>query len=308
MTQNNPPGFQPLTGRYEPSGIQQLADGRFIVVQDEEQHALCLLSIEGGRVVRQTELRAPFWSWGDGDFWKLDDLEGVTADRAGNIYAITSHSRDCDGDARKSRERLVRFRIEGDDVVDPKVVGSLKRDLIAAHPELAAAAEIRQVKSEGGLNIEALEMSGDQSRLLIGFRSPLRDGRAIIASIENPGAIFDADERPRIGATLTTLDLGGNGIRGMSWVPALAGYLLISGPVARQRVEFQLWFWRGDSGDRPRRVSVAGLSGFGHAEGVSPAVIDGRECIILVSDDGSREEGRFAHFMILQPEQLQIAD
>ena len=307
MPPNDLPIFQPLTGVYEPSGIQQLADGRFLVVEDEEKHALGLLHISGGQVSHDA-LNAPFWSWLHGDFWKLDDLEGVTADRAGNIYAITSHSRDSNGDERKSRERLVRFRIEGDSVVDPKVVGSLKRDLVAAHPELAASAGIRQVKSEGGLNIEALEMSADQSRLLIGFRSPLLDGRAIVASIENPGAIFDGDERPRMGATLTTLDLGGNGIRGMSWVPSLAGYLVIAGPVAREQVEFQLWFWPGGSDDRPRRVSVAGLPGFEHAEGVSPAVIDGRQCIIIVSDDGSRDEERFARYLILQPDQLRIAD
>jgi len=307
MPPNDLPIFQPLTGVYEPSGIQQLADGRFLVVEDEEKHALGLLHISGGQVSHDA-LNAPFWSWLHGDFWKLDDLEGVTADRAGNIYAITSHSRDSNGDERKSRERLVRFRIEGDSVVDPKVVGSLKRDLVAAHPELATSAAIRQVKSEGGLNIEALEMSADQSRLLIGFRSPLLDGRAIVASIENPGAIFDGDERPRMGATLTTLDLGGNGICGMSWVPSLAGYLVIAGPVAREQVEFQLWFWPGGSDDRPRRVSVAGLPGFEHAEGVSPAVIDGRQCIIIVSDDGSRDEERFARYLILQPDQLRIAD
>ncbi len=307
MPPNDLPVFQPLTGVYEPSGIQQLADGRFLVVEDDETHALGLLHISGGQVSHEA-LNAPFWSWLHDDFWKLDDLEGVTVDRAGNIYAITSHSRDSNGNERKSREILVRFRIEGDSVVDPRVVGSLKRDLVAAHPELAASAGIRQVKSEGGLNIEALEMSADQSRLLIGFRSPLLDGRAIVASIGNPGAIFDGDERPRMGATLTTLDLGGNGIRGMSWVPSLAGYLVIAGPVAREQVEFQLWFWPGGSDDRPRRVSVAGLPGFEHAEGVSPAVIDGRQCIIIVSDDGSRDEARCARYLILQPDQLRIAD
>ncbi|MGB4911891.1 MAG: DUF3616 domain-containing protein [Candidatus Dechloromonas phosphoritropha] len=307
MPTNDLPSFQPLTGVYEPSGIRQLADGRFIVVEDEEKHALSLLSIDAD-YIRCTALEAPFWSWGDGDFWKLDDLEGVTADWAGNIYATTSHSRDSNGDERKSRERLVRFRIEGDSVVDPRVIGSLKHDLVAAHPELAAYAGIRQVKSEGGLNIEALEMSADQSRLLIGFRSPLLDGRAIIASIENPGAIFDGDEPPRIGATLTTLDLGGNGIRGMAWVTSLAGYLLIGGPMAREQIEFDLWFWAGGDENRPRRVSVAGLPGFEHAEGISEAVIDGRQCIIVVSDDGSRGEGRFARFLIVEPEQLRIED
>lgn len=307
MPTNDINGFQPLTGVFEPSGIQQLADGRFLVIEDEKQHALSLLRISGGHVAH-IALSAPFWSWGDGDFWNLDDLEGVTTDSAENIYAITSHSRDSDGDTQKSRERLVRFRIEGDSVVDPRVFGNLKRDLMAAHPELAASAAIRNVKSEGGLNIEALEMSPDQRQLLIGFRSPLLDERAIIASIENPGAIFDTDERPRIGARLTTLDLDGNGIRGISWVPSLAGYLLIAGPVTREKVKFQLWFWRGGSGDHPRRVTVAGLSGFEHAEGVSPAVIEGRQCIIIVSDDGNRDEKRFAQYLILQADEVKIAD
>lgn len=307
MPTNDINGFQPLTGVFEPSGIQQLADGRFLVIEDEKQHALSLLRISGGHVAH-IALSAPFWSWGDGDFWNLDDLEGVTTDSAGNIYAITSHSRDSDGDTQKSRERLVRFRIEGDSVVDPRVFGNLKRDLMAAHPELAASAAIRNVKSEGGLNIEALEMSPDQRQLLIGFRSPLLDERAIIASIENPGAIFDTDERPRIGARLTTLDLDGNGIRGISWVPSLAGYLIIAGPVTRDKVKFQLWFWRGGSGDHPRRVTVAGLSGFEHAEGVSPAVIEGRQCIIIVSDDGNRDEKRFAQYLILQADEVKIAD
>jgi hypothetical protein len=40
---------------------------------------------------------------------------------------------------------------------------------------------------------------------------------------------------------------------------------------------------------------------------VSPALIDGRQRIIIVSDDGSRQEGRYARFMIIDPAQLQIA-
>ncbi len=90
----------------------------------------------------------------------------------------------------------------------------------------------------------------------------------------------------------------------MSYVPALGGYLVISGPVAREAVQFQLWFWSGQADDPARRVSVPGLAGFEHAEGVSPAVIDGQQRIIIVSDDGSREEGRYARFLLLEPGQL----
>lgn len=305
-TPNDIPVFQALTGIHEPSSIQQLPDGRFLVVEDEKRCPFSLVTISAGGRVSRTALSPGTLEAGD-DFWKLDDLEGIALDRSGYFYAITSHSRDGDGDQKKSRDKLVRFRIEGDRVVAPMVVGGLKPVLLATHPVLAAAAEIRDVKSGGGLNIEALEISLDQQRLLIGFRSPLLDDRALIAGVENPSAIFEAGEPPRISATLETLDLGGNGIRGMSRIPSLGGYLVISGPVAREQIQFQLWFWSGYSGEAARRVTVPGLQGMEHAEGISPAVIDGRQRIIIVSDDGNLKEGRFARYLLLEPGQLQIA-
>ncbi len=306
MTLNNIPVFQALTGIYEPSAIQQLADGRFLVVEDEKQYPLSLVTIRSDGSVSSTPLNPEPLEAGDG-FGKLDDLEGVAIDRSGYVYAITSHSRDGDGDEKKSRDKLVRFRVEGERVVAPMVVRELKPALVAMHPMLAHAAEIRDVKGGGGFNIEALEISPDQRRLLVGFRSPLLDGQAIIACVENLPAIFEAGEPPRISVTLETLDLGGNGIRGISYLPALGGYLVVSGPVAREQVQFQLWFWSGHQGEPARRVTVPGLQGFEHAEGVSPAVIDGRQRIVIVSDDGSREEGRFARFVLIDPGQLQIA-
>jgi hypothetical protein len=306
MTLKNILMFLALTGIHEPSAIQQLPDGRFLVVEDEKQHPFSLVTIRSDGSVSSTPLSLGPLEAGD-TFRKLGDLEGAALDRSGYIYAITSHSRDSEGDEKKSREKLVRFRIEGDRVAAPMVVSGLKAALLAAHPVLARAAGIRDVKAGGGLNIEALEISPDQQRLLIGLRSPLLDNRAIIVSVENPSAIFAAGEPPRISPALETLDLGGNGIRGLSYHPALGGYLVLSGPVAREQVQFQLWFWSGRRGEPARRVTVPGLQGFEHAEGVSPAVIDGQQRIIIVSDDGSREEGRFARFLLLDPGQLQIA-
>jgi len=296
--------FQPLTGLYEPSAIQQLADGRFLVVEDEKSHPFSLVTISAAGGVSSTPLLPPA---GDDATWKLDDLEALALDRAGVVYALTSHSRNAAGDEKKARDKLVRFRVVDGRMAEPMLVRGLKPALLAAHPELAAAAGIREVKSEGGLNIEALEISVDGRQLLLGFRSPLLEKRAIIACVENLSAIFEAGETPRIAPDLMTLDLGGDGIRSLAHLPALGGYLVISGPVASLRVHFRLWFWSGLPGAPARRVSVAGLPGFEHAEGVSPAVIDGRQRVIIVSDDGSREEGRCAHFLLLDAEQLVIA-
>jgi len=306
MTLNNIPMFLTLTGIYEPSAIQQLPDGRFIVVEDEKQYPFSLVTINPDGSIGSVPLSPESLEAGDA-FWKLDDLEGVALGQSGYIYTTTSHSRDGDGDEKKSRDKLVRFKIEGDRVVEPMLVRGLKPALVATHPVLASAAEIRDVKTGGGLNIEALEISPDHQRLLIGFRSPLIDNRAIIASVENPSEIFEAGKPPRISATLETLDLGGNGIRGMSYLPSLDGYLVISGPASREQIHFQLWFWSGRQGNPARLVTVPGLQGLEHAEGISPAVIDGQQRIIIVSDDGSRKEGRFARFLLLDPKQLQIA-
>lgn len=294
--------FRPLTGIYEPSAIQQLPDGRFLVVEDEKQHPFSLLTLaDDGSVARVVPLERSQLA-ADDPFRKLDDLEGLAIDPAGNLYAITSHSRDGDGDTKKSRDRLVRFRVTGDRAGDTAVCGSLKAALVAAHPALVAAAAVPDVKAEGGLNIEALEFTPDCAQLLIGLRSPLLDGRAIVARIGNPATLFAAGAVPHI-EILSTLDLDGDGLRGMAYIPVLAGYLLISGPAAREQVHFKLWFWNGRVDAPAHRVTVAGLAGFEHAEGISAA---GRN-IVIVSDDGDREAGRPARYLLLDPGQLQIA-
>ena len=307
VNQTPPPAFQPLTGTFEPSAIQQLPDGRFLVVEDEKRHALSLVTISTGGQIKHAALRPGLLQMFSA-FWALDDLEGLALDKAGFVYAITSHSRDGSGDEKKPREKLARFRVEGNRVVGPRVVDGLKQALAAAHPVLAAAAKIRAVKDSGGLNIEALEFSLDQQRLMIGFRSPLHEGRALIASVENPTGIFEAGESPRIATALDELDLGGHGIRGLSYVPSLGEFLLIGGPVSRAPAQFDLWLWSGRQGASARRVTIPGLQGLEHAEGVSPAVMGGVERIIIVSDDGSRQHGRFARYVLLDASRLQTTN
>ena len=306
MMPNLTPAFAPLTGLYEPSAIQQLPDGRFLVVEDEKDHSFSLLTLSASGDVSSKSLGAGWFHGGD-PIWQLDDLEGLALDSSGHLYAITSHSRNDDGDAQKGREKLARFRVEKDRVVEPVVVGGLKPALAAAHPVLAAAAQVLDAKSGVGLNIEALEITPDGQRLLIGFRSPLQGSQAIIASVDNPAAVFDSDAAPKISNLLQTLDLSGHGIRGMSYMAALNGYLIISGPASRADHAFGLWFWSGQADAPARRITVPGLAGFERAEGICPAVIDGVSKIVIVSDDGNRKKGIFARFVLLDLAQLHIA-
>jgi len=58
MSNDQAPAFQPLTGVYEPSAIQQLLDGRFLVVEDEKSHPLSLITIGADGSVDTTALTA----------------------------------------------------------------------------------------------------------------------------------------------------------------------------------------------------------------------------------------------------------
>ncbi len=295
--------FIALHGIYEPSAIQQLPDGRFLVAEDEKDFPFSVLAIHPDGTTTVESLTDDAGGENPG---KLDDLEGLTTDSAGFVYAITSHSRNSKGEEKKSREKLVRFRIEGNRLISLRTVNDLKPALAANHPLLAKAAAITDVKGDGGFNIEALEFSADQRNLMIGFRSPLDAGRALVATLRNPAEIFESGAEPNVAPELIRLDLGGDGLRGMSWVPSLQGYLLISGPVAKAQTQFRLWFWNGQADAKARPAEVEGLPGFEHAEGVTPAVIDGKPGIVIVSDDGSREEGRPARYLQLAPEKIRI--
>ena len=305
MSSRKIPAFRPLTGIYEPSAIQQLADGRFLVVEDEKQQPFSLLSISSAGDIDTTPLETGSLQE-PASFWKLNDLEGITADHAGYVYAITSHSRDSDGDEKKSRDKLVRFRVQGNNAVEPQVCTDIKSALVVIHPELAAAANHPHSKTDDGLNIEALEISADQKKILIGFRSPLVSNCAVIATIENAAQLFEASASPVISTTLHKLNLEGNGIRSMAYVAALSGYLVIAGPVNSTPTPFQLWFWNGQHNSPPRRVSIPGIENFERAEGVCAALLNGQQKIIIVSDDGNRKENRYGRFIVIDADELQM--
>jgi Protein of unknown function (DUF3616) len=296
MSSSTAPTFRPLSGIYEPSAVQQLPDGRFLVVEDERRRPFSTFTIDDNGKVRSAALtRSLFQMFSS--FWELDDLEGLASDKLGFIYAITSHSRDEEGNEKKTRERLVRFRVKGDHVTDTAVVEDLKIALTKRHPVLAKAAEVQDVKGGNGLNIEALAITEDQRQMLIGFRSPLVDGRAIVCSLQNYQDVFDSDASPVIATVLEELDLGGFGIRGLSYVPAISEYLIIGGPASKANEPCGLWRWKGP-GNRPQRVTIPSLKDFAHAEGVSAANIANKSYVVVVSDDGDRKARRDATYLL----------
>lgn len=288
---------------FEPSGVAQLPDGRLIVAQDESGQPISIASLDAEgdlHVVAPASGTRLDGEAGSPGLGKLNDLEGIALDKHGNVYAVTSHSRTENGAGTSiKREKLVRFRIEGERMTAATLVTDLKSRMMSRYPDLEAAGAL-QTK---GLNIEALAFDRDGNQLWLGLRSPLTDDKAIILAVENTAALFDGDA-PRF--VRWNLDLGGAGIRGLAYFSRLQGYLILARREDRKKRPFELWFWRGGQNDAARRVEVAGVKKLRRAEGITPIELGDSGAILIVSDEGALDANKPGRYILLHYDQLSI--
>jgi len=165
---------------------------------------------------------------------------------------------------------------------------SLIEDL-AADPrygrfDLEAAAR-RPAKAPGGLNIEGLAATPNGA-LLIGFRNPLPEKKALLAPLTNPNAVL-AGEKARFGDPVL-LDLGGLGIRSLEMVNG--GLLIVAGPAEGRKgtaTPSALYRWSGQFESPAVRLRSFPPVG-GRPFNPEALVIDGNSLVVL-SDDGKLE-------------------
>jgi hypothetical protein len=203
-----------------------------------------------------------------------------------------------------ARQKLVRFRIEGDRVTDSALAKELKSVVGASDPVLDRAARAKGRGETQGLNIEGLAFNKDGDQLWIGFRSPLKDKQAIIVVIENPQGIFE-QEAPQLAKQQILLDLDGAGIRGLAYAPRLDGYLILAAREDKKR-SFKLWFWSGNRSDVARKVKIEGLKDLHRAEGITPVRLGEAEGILIFSDEGETARRKPGEYIMLQYRQLSI--
>ena len=180
------------------------------------------------------------------------DLEAA-AQIGHRIYWIASHGRNRNGKPRPARQRFFATAI--DTAASPptlRATGQPSTGLLASMlgaPTLQgfglAEASTRAPEAPGGLNIEGLAGTRD-GRLLVGLRSPLREGRALVLPFENPHEVVDG-KPARWGAPMA-LALGGRGVRSIEAVDG--GFLVVAGPVA-DTGSFALYRWSGAAPEAP---------------------------------------------------------
>jgi hypothetical protein len=290
--------FEQVEGLFDASGAAQLADGRLMLVTDSRTMPISFLRLDGDHYAADIWTGETIANRSGGKVTLLSDLEEVAVSRDGYVYVLSSHG-------KEGADSFARFRVDGDRMENVGVFTGLKGAMAAAHPALARATAIQD--AESGFNIEGFVFDRDSTRALIGFRSPLVDNKAMVVALENPAAMFTDKAAPQVGG-VTLLDLGGDGIRGMAWLPKINGYLIASrmdSPAGKG--PFRLWFWSGEPQAKPRAVSIDGLKAVRRPEGIAPIVIDGEERILLVSDEGNMREGKPSRIAVIAYERLRIA-
>lgn len=274
-----------LNGIYEPSGIEQ--NGSVIlIIEDEKDTALHLMTGLNRDLTPDTE---PIQRCGSA----LDDLEGIAADGP-YFYLVGSHLSKSDTTRRKKREVFVRLKVTATSCEQSVSTPSLYKGLQAA---LANATGRHQAPFQ--INIEALAWKHGSTQLYIGLRQPLINDKSILFILENPQEVFDKGAQPVLSGNPILLPLAGGGIRAMSYIDAMGGYLIANETEnSSGKKRSRLWFWNGGTAS-PIPVKVPIIKKLKNIEGLSAFKHNGQSSVILVCDDGSRKKKKGAHFAII---------
>lgn len=288
---------------YEPSAVQQLPDGRLLVVEDEASRAFSILSIEDDG--KLSESSAADVRLIRGFQQKLDDLEGLALDGKKNVYAITSHSRSKKGKRRADREQLLRFNVVGNNISNIKRVTNLT-ETIKGNNNLQQSIfeKTGRTLDFKNLNIEGLEFDQKNQKLLLGFRHPTVGGLSLIIAIDNPDALFENQDEAIFSEPIF-LDLGGGGIRSLNYDPVLSQFLIVNEVENSKGKKYsQLWAWSGEAEDSPEAVSLPEIINLSNVESLDSIIIGGESRLLLMSDEGNIKKNRPAKYMILDYEYL----
>jgi hypothetical protein len=219
------------------------------------------------------------------------DFEGAA--RIGDlVFWIGSHGRNKDGKHRPNRQRLLVTRLVGEgDQAKLEPVGEAYPwllDDLARAPQLASfdlsGAARMSPEEPGALNIEGLAATADGG-LLVAFRSPVPEGKALLVPILNPAELATG-KRARLGEAIL-LDLGGNGVRDITW--SGRDYYLISGKAGSGGKQ-QLFRWHGP-GSPPEAVENPGFKSF-NPEALAVFGSAENPRVLVVSDDGNRKQSK----------------
>ena len=240
----NPAGAAVLTadtfvgGTFEASGITHVAGTNgFLFVDDARPGEVLWMVLDKGG--KQMGSITPVKLGID-----VDDPEGITTDGT-YFYVVGSQSRSKSAD----QAGLVRFRFnkETKTAADVHSISGLKRFLVENVADLRSLESGKSKDDE--IDIEGLAWDPERRSLLLGLRSPLRDGKALVVQLKmrDPRGTFSFENIEAVEDTIR-LPLAEMGIRSIEYDVRQGLFYIIGGATGGQdKTDFKLWEWTGQA-------------------------------------------------------------
>ena len=212
----------------------------------------------------------------------VEDPEGITTDGS-YFYVVGSQSRSKHAD----RAGLVRFRFnkETKTAEDVQALSQVRQFLVENVAELRGSAS-EKAKSVDGIDIEGLAWDPTRNVLLIGLRSPVIDGKALLVPLkmrDSRGA-FTADNIEAGNIDAIRLPLGGMGIRSIEYDESRSLFQIIAGATDSQdKTDFKLWEWSGQTDGSGLR-EITSFDRKLQPEGVASGTVEGKSFTVVVFD------------------------
>ena len=102
--------------------------------------------------------------------------------------------------------------------------------------------------NDGGINVEGVAWDPQNKRLLLGLRSPIVEGHALVVPLKlrDPKGSFSFDNLEVEGSKAIRLQLGGAGIRSIEYDDSRKAFYLITGAGPNnEKLDFKTWEWGG---------------------------------------------------------------
>ena len=175
------------------------------------------------------------------------DLEGITTDGE-YFYIVGSQSKSKGGDLAG----LARFKFEtaGQRAVSTEVASGLKKFLADNVLELRGMQNTKY--NDGGINVEGIAWDARNMRMLLGLRSPVVDGQALVVPLKlrDSKAALSIENLEVEGGKAIRLPLGGAGIRSIEYDESRKAFFVITGAGPNsEKMDFKLWEWSGNGNE-----------------------------------------------------------
>ena len=159
--------------------------------------------------------------------------------------------------------------------------------------QIAASTDVDELRgmentkyNNGGINVEGIAWDPGNKRLLLGLRSPVVEGNALIMPLKlrDPKAGLSFDNLEVEGRKAIRLAIGGAGIRSIEYDEPRKAFFLITGAGPNsEKMDFKTWEWSGDAATPALRE----LSTFDRRlkpEGITRVSTGARDFVFIVFD------------------------